>query len=497
MSEELLINVNAFETRVALLYGGALQELHIARSKGYSVTGNIYLGSVQRVVPGMQAAFVDIGLEKPGFLHARDMRGRGASGGAGEEAMPDIRELAAPGQALLTQVAKDPISSKGARLTTQLTLASRYTVLTPCGDHIGISHRIEAEDDRARLFDIIENFRNRLDVSMGFIARTASVRAAAGAIEADMDALLETWDGVLERRAQARCPAVIYRELPPEARIVRDLSGPELERIVVDEERMRHRVQEFVGKHLPELSSRVEAHTGPRALFEHYGVDDEVARALLPRVKMKCGGYLIIEQTEAMTTIDVNTGSYLGGHCLEETAYRTNLEAARAIPRQLRLRNLGGIIVIDFIDMQDEEHQRQVLRVLEKGCERDPARVCVEGFSSLGLVQMSRKRTRESLAQQVCEPCRVCHGTGMIKTDETTCIEVFRTILRDAGPHCGEARADYVVRAPQGVVDRLIDEDADHLARLSREIGRDIRIQMEPSYGPGEFDVVRAPDTPR
>ena len=491
MTDELLINVNEFETRAALMCGGALQELHIARSHGYSLTGNIYLGRVQRVVPGMQAAFVDIGLERPGFLHARDMRRReAAAGNGGEEAFPDIRDLAAAGQSLLVQIVKDPISSKGARLSTQLTLASRYVVLMPFSGHIGISQRIEAEEERARLTGVIEEVRSRRGVDMGFIARTAGEAVDPATLEADIDRLLATWDSVLETRAQSACPAPVHLEMPLQARIVRDLSGPEVERIVIDDERTRQRVEGFVDRHLPELAGRIEAYTGEAPLFEHFGVDDEVARALQPKVEMKCGGYLVIEQTEAMTTVDVNTGSYLGGYSLEETAYRTNLEAARAIPRQLRLRNLGGIIVIDFIDMHDEEHQRHILRVLEKACEKDSARVCIEGFSSLGLVQMSRKRTRGSLAQQVCEPCGVCRGTGITKTDESTCIEVFRAILKEADPQCAESRGDYVVRAPQGVVDRLIDEDADHLASLSRQIGREIRIQMEPSYGPGEFDVV-------
>ncbi len=495
MSEELLINVNEFETRAALMCGGVLQELHIARSRGYSLTGDIYLGKVQRVVPGMQAAFVDIGLERPGFLHARDMRSRKARADeTGENAVPDIRDLVSAGQSLLVQIVKDPISSKGARLSTQLTVASRYLVLMPYSNHIGISQRIESEEDRARLTGIIDDIRIRRGVEVGFIARTASDAVDAETLEADIDSLLSTWDGVLETRAQSECPAAVYLELPMQARVVRDLSGAGIDRIVIDDEATRRRVEHFIDRHLPELTGRVEAHAGPRPLFEHYGVDEEVARALRPRVKMKCGGYLVIEQTEAMTTIDVNTGSYLGTHSLEETAYRTNLEAARAIPRQLRLRNLGGIIVIDFIDMQDEEHQRHVLRVLEKACENDSARVCVEGFSSLGLVQMSRKRTRGSLAQQVCEPCPVCSGTGFIKTDESTCIDVFRKILEEVDPHCADTRGDYVVRAPQGVVDRLIDEDAEHLARLSRRVGREIRIQMEPSYGPGEFDVVVMPD---
>ncbi len=491
MSEELLINVDEFETRAALMSGGALQELHIARSGDYSLTGNIYLGVVQRVVPGMQAAFVDIGLEKPGFLHARDTRGPKSAGDAAHgDHFPDIRDLVAAGQTTLVQIVKDPISTKGARLSARLTLASRYVVLMPFNGHIGVSQRIKAEADRARFIEVIEEIRQRRGIGMGFIVRAASDAADAQTIEADIDTLLDRWDGVLECWAQVQCPALVYGEMPLQARLIRDISSPRLSRIVIDDQRARHRVQQYVDERLPEFSGRIEAHGEAKPLFEHYGVDAEVRRALEPRVEMRCGGYLIIEQTEAMTTIDVNTGSYLGGYSLEETAYRANLEAAHTIPRQLRLRNLGGIIVVDFIDMREEAHRRDVLRVLEKSCEGDSTRVCVEGFSSLGLVQMSRKRTRGSLAQQVCETCRVCHGTGLIKTDETTCIEVFRAILDDASPRLGETRGEYVVRAPQGVVDRLIDEDAEHLARLSRRIGREIRIQMEPSYGPGEFDVV-------
>ena len=491
MPDELLINVDEFETRAALMCDGALQELHIARSQGYSLTGNIYFGRVQRVMPGMQAAFVDVGLQRPGFLHARDMRRRRSTGDtATPDETPDIRDLVAAGESLLVQVLKDPISSKGARLSTKLTIASRYVVLMPFNDRIGISQRIEREADRARLIEIIDEIRRRRGIAMGFIARTACDSAEASAIEADIDAVLATWRRVLKSHAKAQCPARVYRDLPLQARLIRDISSPGLARIVIDDEQARRRIEGFVNERLPELAGRIEAHEGTQPLFEHRGVDAEVVRALAPRVELKCGGSLIIEQTEAMITVDVNTGSYLGGNSAEETAFRTNLEAAKAIPRQLRLRNLGGIIVIDFIDMCEDEHCGHVLRALENACAGDSARVCAEGFSSLGLVQMSRKRTRGSLAQQVCEPCRMCRGTGLIKTDETTCIEVFRAILNDAAPSLGEARGEYVVRAPQGVVDRLIDEDADHLAHLSRQIGREIRIQMEPSYGPGEFDVI-------
>ncbi len=496
MSEELLINVDDFETRVALLSEGALQELHIARAQGYSLTGNIYLGKVERIIPGMQAAFVNVGLARPGFLHARDIE-RARKVGE-QDAPPDIRDLLHDGQELLAQVSKDPIGNKGARLTTQLAVASRYLVLMPLNDHIGISQRIDEEVERERLHSLIDGIRRDLDIEMGFIARTASEGVGDAPIQTDVRVLVRMWDRILENRAGASCPALVYQELPLHIRVVRDLASANLQHIHIDDEETCQRVLEFVHAFLPEFAERVIPHLEPQPLFERHGIDDEVTRALRPKFKMKCGGYLIIEQTEAMTTIDVNTGSYLGVHSLEETVYRTNLEAAQVIPRQLRLRNLGGIIVIDFIDMEDEEHQRQVLRMLEKAVELDPARVRIEGFSSLGLVQMSRKRTRESLSQQVCEPCHLCDGIGLVKTSESTCIDVFRAILHDVRKRCDDrahpvtagGESEYLIRASEQVVDRLLDEDADQLADLSQRISREIRIQVEPSYGPGQFDVV-------
>jgi ribonuclease G len=281
--------------------------------------------------------------------------------------------------------------------------------------------------------------------------------------------------------------------------MVRDLVGVESERIILDHQDTFDRVHSFVSEFIPEFSERLELYDEPRPLFQRYGVDDEINRALNRRVDLKSGGHLVIEQTEAMITIDVNTGGFLGSHSLEETVYRTNLEAAQIIPRQLRLRNLGGIIVIDFIDMVDEEHQRQVLRALEKACEVDPARIRLEGFSSLGLVQMSRKRTRESLAQQLCEPCEQCAGLGIVKTAASTCVEIFRAIIEDASLRCeGQQReGSYLVRSGSQVVDRLLDEDAGFLSSLAQQIGREISMQIEPSYGPGEYDVVLVQDMRR
>lgn len=492
MAEEILIAVSEFETRVALVAGGQVQEIHLARADGYSRTGNVYLGKVARIIPGMQAAFVDIGLERPGFLHVRDIEGPRLMLGEVSSATPDIRDLLHDGQCLMVQIIKDPISGKGARLSTQIALASRFMVLMPFTDHIGISQRIEDPQERERLTALIGQVRDAQGIGMGFIARTAAEGIQQAAIELDTRVLTRIWDRLLEKKKSVSAPALVYEELPLHIRVVRDLAGPDVQRIVIDERRTYDRVRRFVDEFIPEFTERVVCYEESRSLFQRAGVDDEIARALDKRVNLKSGGHLVIEQTEAMITIDVNTGGFLGSTSLEETVYRTNLEAAAAIPRQLRLRNLGGIIIVDFIDMEDDEHKRQVLRALEKACELDPARTRIEGFSSLGLVQMSRKRTRESLLQQVCEPCARCAGSGLVKTAESTCIELFRAIIEDARIRCeaGQREGGYQIRSSADVVDRLLDEDAEQLRNLSAQIGREICMQVEPCYGPGEFDVV-------
>ncbi len=492
MAEELLITVSEFETRVAKLMGGTVQEVHLAPASGYSLTGNIYLGRVERIIKGMQAAFVDVGLDRPGFLHARDIEGPRLIQAEGEDVRPptDIRDLLHEGQKIMVQIAKDPISGKGARLTTQLAIASRYMVLMPFTDHIGISQRIEDEEERARLKQLIDEVRCQEGIGMGFIARTAVEGADRAAVELDVRVLTRIWDRVLENKVNAGCPDVVYEELPLHIRVVRDLTDPDVEIIRIDDRETYERVKRFVDEFIPEFSQRMCHYDEDRPMFARFGVDEEIARALDKKVSLKSGGHLVIEQTEAMITIDVNTGGYLGSKNLEETVFRTNLEAAAIIPRQLRLRNLGGIIVVDFIDMEDEEHQRQVLRALEKAAETDAARMRIEGFSSLGLVQMSRKRTRESLIQQICEPCAQCGGAGFVKTPESTCLEVFRAIVDDARLRCDGPPQDYLIRSTPEVVDRLLDEDADQLKCLSERIGRNISIQVEPSCLPGEFDVV-------
>ena len=494
MAEELLINVHPFETRVALVAHGLLQEIHVARAGHHSVTGNIYLGKVERIVPGMQAAFVDIGLARPGFLHARDIDSPKVIVEEAEDAptKPDIRNLLHEGQELLVQVEKDPIASKGARLSTQVAVASKYLVYMPNETRIGISQRIEDDEERNRLRDTLQAVREAQGSECGIIARTAAEGATADYLTSDLGLLQRIWQRVSERAADASAPALVYEELPLHSRVVRDLSSHETETIFIDDQKTYDRIRGYVDEFLPMLGERLHFYDGKRPLFERHGVEDEICRALEPKVQLRSGGSLVIEQTEAMISIDVNTAGFLGGSNLEETVFRTNLEAAAAIPRQLRLRNLGGIIVVDFIDMQEEEHQRQVLRALEKAAESDPARSRIEGFSTLGLVQMSRKRTRESLAQIMCTPCRNCEGVGIVRTPESTSVEVLRALAQDHQAKCRNktVEGEYLIRATEAVVDRLLAEDAEHLADLSDDIQRNIRIQVEPSYVEGQFDIV-------
>jgi len=502
MHEELLINVSPFETRVALIQNHALAEVHLQRSGPYSLTGNIYKGRVERILPGMQAAFVNIGLGRPGFLHARDIDAPKISVAEPDPEQPDIRDLVHEGQSLLVQVAKDPIATKGARLTTNIALASRYLVLMPTNAHIGISQRIEDPVERERLRVATEAARAAAgsDTSRGMIVRTAADGVADALLEADVRLLERVWQRVDERQRELPAPALVYQELPLHTRVIRDLAGPDLQAVKIDERSTYERVRNFVGEFAPEFVDRVLFYDDPVALFDRYGIEDEIERALSSKVALRCGGHLVIEQTEAMTTVDVNTGAYVGARNLEDTVFRTNLEAAAVLPRQLRLRNLGGIIVVDFIDMEDEDHRRQVLRALEKACESDPARIRISGISELGLVQISRKRTRESLRQQVCERCPTCDGHGVVKTAETVCLEIFRAMLRsvrqgaayrgDPAANGSATVGDMLVQASQSVVDRLLDEERDNVGCVAQQIGRTIRFQVEPSYGPEQFDLV-------
>ncbi|MEN0035614.1 MAG: ribonuclease G [Cellvibrio sp.] len=487
MSEEILINVSPVETRVALVENGVVQEFYIERSHGESYVGNIYKGKVVRVLPGMQAAFVDIGLERTGFIHAADMMPEPPEGEVRRAEVPDIRTLVREGQTLLVQVAKDPISTKGARLTTHLTLSSRYLVYMPNSSHIGVSTRIEDEQERERLRQAVEAEVAEQNIRGGFIVRTVAESAEIEAITADIPFLRQLWDDLSAKLPSLGVPAELHRDMPLYLRALRDMARAPIDRVRVDSRLTWQQMQEFAAKYAPQLVELIELYSGDRPLLELYGVEEEIHRALEPRVPLKSNGYLIIEQTEAMTTVDVNTGAFVGHRNLEETIFKTNLEAASSIARQLRLRNLGGIIILDFIDMKDPEHQRQVLRTLEKALEKDHAKTRITGVSELGLVEMARKRTRESLGQMLCEPCPVCQGRGQVKSAETVCYEIFREILRMARTY---DNAKFLVLASQLVVDRLLDEEAAYVADLEAFISRTIEFRVEALFQQEQYDIV-------
>lgn len=494
MSEELLVNVTPRETRVAVVENGMLQELHIERGSQRGVVGNIYKGKVQRVMPGMQAAFVDIGLERAAFLHANDIfRSAPLDPGEGEAPAPmppqvqvPIAELLRDGAEIVVQVVKDPIGSKGARLTTQLSIPSRYLVLLPHSRVVGISARIEDEDERARLKGLIAEFAPP-SRGQGFIVRTNAEGQPAEALAEDVAYLGRVWALVERNIAAAKVGSCVYEDLSLPLRAVRDLIRRDVDKVKVDSRETSERLREFAAQYMPGLAEKIEHYAGARPIFDLYGVEDEIQRALDKEVPLKSGGYLVIDQTEAMTTVDVNTGSFLGQRNLEETVYRTNLEAAQAVARQLRLRNLGGIIIIDFIDMVDAEHRRQVLRTLEKQLARDHAKTTVYDFSPLGLVEMTRKRTVESLQRQLSEPCHECGGRGMVKTAETVTYEVFREVVRAVRQF--DAERLLVIASPK-VVARITDEESNAVAELEEFLGKSIRFQADTQYLQEQFDVV-------
>ncbi len=490
MSDEILVNFGPTETRAALIENGVVQEIYIERVKRKGYVGNIYLGKVLRVLPGMQAAFVDIGQERAGFIHAADIAPLNKDGMEQRSAeVADIRSLVHEGQSLLVQVTKDPISNKGARLTTHLSVSARYLVYMPQTEHIGVSNRIEDEAERERLRKAVENLAAEYadQYKGGFIVRTVAEGVSEDELRADIPFVYKLWHDLADTIKAAKAPAIIYEDLPLFMRTVRDLMRPQIQKVRIDSRESFQRMASFAKHYAPEIGGRIEHYPGERPLFDIYGVEEELRRALDTKVVLKSGGYLIIEQTEAMCTVDVNTGAFVGHRNLEETIFKTNLEAAAAIARQLRLRNLGGIIIIDFIDMTDSEHQRQVLRTLEKALERDRAKTTINGVSALGLVEMTRKRTRESLGQILCEPCPVCRGRGRLKSAETVCYEIFREILREARIY--EA-STFLVLASQIVIDRLLDEESANVADLEAFIGRTIQFQVETIYNQEQYDII-------
>jgi len=486
VSDEILINVTAREVRAAVVENGALQEIFIERTSRRGLTGNIYKGKVMRVLPGMQAAFIDIGMSRTGFLHASDIQPpNGAAPAASEE--PNIRQLLREGDTILVQVAKDQLGSKGARLTTFITLPSRYLVLLPNETSLGVSGRIEEESERARLKAVMTEVLADSGTTCGCIVRTAAEGLDSESLRADLLFLRRLWELVATRAQQASVPALVHEDLPLAMRVLRDRAGPQTEHVRIDAPKACGQLVEFAGTFMPELVPRIELYTGPRPVFDLFGVEDDIRKALERKVELKSGGYLIIDQTEALTTVDVNTGAYVGHRNLEETIFRTNLEASVTIARQLRLRNLGGIIIIDFIDMLEAAHRRQVMDALVASLAGDHGRAQIASESPLGLVAMTRKRTRESLERLMCKPCPTCDGRGQVKTAETVCYEIFREILRQHGQFNFK---EYVVLAQPDVIELLLDEEAASIAELEERTGKSIRLQTEGLYAPDQFDVV-------
>jgi ribonuclease G len=477
VSEEILINVTPRETRVAVTGAGVVQELLIERAASRGLVGNIYVGRVARVLPGMQSAFVEIGLERAAFLHVADIWDRKDE---------PIEKTLSEGQPLLVQVVKDPIGSKGARLSTQVSIAGRLLVYLPLDAHIGISQRIEDENGRAALR---ERLKDLLPAGArgGFIVRTLAENAPEQELRADLAYLRELWKSINERSLGAQPPLLVYQDLSLAQRVLRDMVSASTTRVLVDSRENFQKLAAFAERYMPQVRSRLEHYTGERPLFDLYDVEAEIERALSRRVDLKSGGTLIIDQTEALTTIDVNTGGYVGNRNFDDTVFKTNLEAAQAIARQLRLRNLGGIIILDFIDMESAEHRNAVLDELRRALARDRTRVTLNGFTGLGLVEMTRKRTRESLAHVLCEPCPTCGGRGEVRTAHTVCYDILREILREA--RAFNAR-EFRVIAAQGVIDLLLEDEADSLTMLSDFIGKPISVQVETGYSPEQFDIV-------
>ncbi|OTG69345.1 ribonuclease E/G [Acinetobacter sp. ANC 4470] len=482
MSDELLINVTPMECRVALIQNGTVNELFVERTVKRGLVGNIYKGKVVRVLPGMQAAFVDIGLSRTAFLHINDMIW------PRNQPTPDVFELLQPGQILTVQVMKDMLGTKGARLSTDLSIPSRYLVLMPYGHHIGVSQRIESEEERNRLRSMIEPIQTAHQLPGSVIVRTAAEGIPELDIAQDMAYLAKLWEFIQRKQTSIVVPSLIFEELPLPQRVIRDLANEDTAKISVDSREIHAKLQEFVAEFVPSMQTRLIHYPGERPIFDLYNVEEDIQKALQTRVALKSGGYLMIDQTEAMTTIDVNTGSYVGGRTLEDTVFKTNMEATQVIARQLRLRNLGGIIIIDFIDMQEAQHREEVMNQFERMLERDHAKTKITQVSELGLVEMTRKRTRESLEHLLCESCSTCQGRGYVKTAETVCYEIFREILRYA--RAFESKSGFTVIAHPLVIDRLLTTEAPAVADLEHFIGRVVKFQVENLYTQEQYDII-------
>lgn len=472
---------------MAVIENGVLQELHLERTLSRGIVGNIFKGKVVRVLPGMQAAFVDIGLDKNGFLHAADIaRNDPAFSGQPVRDIPPIQDLVHDGESVYVQVLKDPIGTKGARLTTEISMPSRNLVYLPSGHGIGISQKIESEEERERLHDLLETLIEQQELSGGFIVRTLAESASDADISNDMVFLARLWRHTRASMTSAKPATIVHEDLPLSLRTMRDLVHDDLEKIRIDSKETFDKARDFAKDFMPEVIEKLEYYPGEQPLFGLYSVEQAIQNAMQRKVKLTSGGDMVIDQTEAMTTIDVNTGSYVGRQNLDETLFKTNLEAATEIAHQLRLRNLGGIIIVDFIDMQRRKHKQQVLSALEAAITKDRVKINITDISPLGLVEITRKRTRESLEEFMCEACPVCDGRGMIKTVQTVCYEILREVLREDRQFKAQA---YTIVASQKVVELLLDEEASSLADLQDFIDRPVSLRVDPHYQQQQYDI--------
>ncbi len=482
--QEILINCSPRETRVAQLEQGVLEELHIERVAVRGLVGNIYMGRVLRVLPGMQSAFLDIGLERSAFLHIIDIEQHPKEG----EAPLSIEKLLTEGQSLMVQVSKDPIGTKGARLTTTISLAGRKLVYLPGDAHVGVSQRIEDEVRREELRSQVQRLRDANEKG-GYIVRTSAERATEDAeFLRDMEYLGRLWKEITEKSQHRPAPCLLYEDLSLAQRVLRDMAQMETDVIFVDNPEVYESLRLFAKRFVPGALMRLTLYENERPLFEVRGIDQEISKALNRRVDLTSGGYLVFDQTEAMTTIDVNTGAFVGKRDFSETVFKTNLEAAQTIARQLRIRNLGGIIIIDFIDMASDENRAAVLAELRRAVQRDHTKLTVSEFTELGLVEMTRKRTRESLAHVLCECCPVCGGRGEIKTARTICYEIMRETLREYRQY-RDAKS-FKVLASQSVIDFFLEDESAALDLLQEMMGKVVTLEVEPSYSQEQYDVV-------
>ncbi|MBV8801385.1 MAG: Rne/Rng family ribonuclease [Gammaproteobacteria bacterium] len=476
MAEEILINVTMREMRVAFLKDGILQDIHIERNLQQSIVSNIYKGKVSRLLPGIQAAFVDIGLERAAFLHIKDI--------AHSIDNADIRDLLHPGQDLLVQVYKDPLGTKGARLTTQFSIPSRYLVFTPTIQLVTVSQKITDENERERLIDMVPQ-----EDKGGYIFRTAAIGALQSHIDSDRAFLHKMWKEIITHSKQAKTKEIVYREMPLILRLLRDLDKYSVERIRVDDITVMQQMAEFVACYLPELNLSIEYCDSTRPIFDIYDIETQLQKALQRKIHLKSGGHVIFDQTEAMTTIDVNTGSYLGkGLNNEETIYSTNLEAVDVIARQVKLRNLGGIIIIDFIDMVNPDYKTQLIELLNKAMAADHVRTEISELSSLGLVQMTRKRTRESLEHILCVSCPLCHRRGSLKSLKTVCYDIFREIKRVAFTF--PVWSGFLIIAAENVINYMTNEEMGMLKELETHLNKPLAWRIEKSFGQEQYNIL-------